>query len=244
MELYTYEIKTIVAEASVGIDVTFKEIQQTSLRDQVIQQVRQAIVEGQLKLGSPINENLLTEQLGVSRTPVREALILLERDGLIEAIPNRGFFVRMFTERDVLEFFSIRTNLENFAAELALDSMTEEDLRRLDAMIDCEQKAIEAGDFRRARSIDMDFHRFLVAYPKHSLLIRYWEEIVAQIAALLNNRAEAFPDYDEYLAIRDHCWIVDAYRARDLVAIHQANKTVNNRVYAECVASLARLQGC
>src|SRR5574341_1709889 len=98
----------------------FTTIQPVTLRDQVIEQVRIAITDGELRPGDHITESDLTEKLGVSRTPVREALILLDSQRLVEFVPNRGCFVRTFDERDVDEIFSMRTLLENFAAELIL----------------------------------------------------------------------------------------------------------------------------
>ena len=96
---------------------TLLKIHPVSLRDQVVDQIRTAIIQGQLKPGDHIVKQDLTDLLGVSRTPVREALLLLEQEGLVTSIPNRGFFVRVFTEQDVEHIFSMRTTLENFAGE-------------------------------------------------------------------------------------------------------------------------------
>lgn len=93
------------------------QIRPISLREQVVEQVRTAIIEGRLKPNDHITEATLTSQLGVSRTPVREALILLEREGLVVESPNRGCFVRAFTEGDIRDIFSMRTTLENFAGD-------------------------------------------------------------------------------------------------------------------------------
>ena len=102
---------------------SFKPIQPVNLRDSVVEQVRIAIIEGRLKPGNHLTEASLTRLLGVSRTPVREALILLEREGLVVAEPNRGVFVRVFSEADVDAIFSMRTTLENFAAERIIESL-------------------------------------------------------------------------------------------------------------------------
>lgn len=219
----------------------FSEIQPISLREQVVEQVRTAIIEGRLKPNDHIVEASLTKQLGVSRTPVREALILLEREGLVVSAPNRGSFVRAFKPEDVNAIFSMRTTLENFAAEITIDNFTEEEIQLLDDSIKHQLNSIESEDFKEVRSIDMSFHRFLVTQSNHPLLIRSWTEIVAQIAALLYIRAEGIPDYDEYLAIRDHTAIVDAYKKRDIAAVRAANQRINDRVAAECRFSINKL---
>ena len=208
----------------------FSPIQATSLREQVVEQVRTAIIEGRLKPNDHIIEKDLTEQLGVSRTPVREALILLEREGLIVSFPNRGSFVRDFSVQDVEMIFSMRTALENFAGELIIEHLNETDWGTLEDSIEAQRKAIERGDAQSVRSIDMRFHEYLLRKSQHPLLIRNWTEIVAQIAALLYLRRDAMPDYDEYLAVSDHQRIVDAYLKRDLEALYEANRSINQRV--------------
>ena len=212
----------------------FSPIQATALREQVVEQVRTAIIEGQLKPNDHIIEKDLTEQLGVSRTPVREALILLEREGLIVSYPNRGSFVREFSVEDVDMIFSMRTALENFAGELSLNRLDEDDWRSLERSTETQRQAIERGDAKSVRSIDMRFHEYLMRKSNHPLLIRSWHEIVAQIAALLYLRQDAMPDYDEYLAVSDHQRIITAYRTRDIEALRTANHDINNRVAGEC----------
>lgn len=218
------------------------QIQPVSLREQVVEQVRTAIIEGRLRPDDHVTEATLTEQLGVSRTPVREALILLEREGLLTFLPNRGAFVRALNEEDVEDIFSMRTALENFAAELVIERITDADMARLAALIDQQREAIDQNDFNRLRSVDMDFHRTLIHLSGNRLLVRSWEEIVAQIASLLYLRAEAMPEYDEHTAIRDHQLICQCYRSGDLNTLRDANRQINRRVASECQQALRLLR--
>jgi DNA-binding GntR family transcriptional regulator len=215
------------------------QIRPISLREQVVQQIRTAIIEGRLKPNDHITETTLTSQLGVSRTPVREALILLEREGLIIASPNRGCFVRAFTKQDVSEIFTLRTMLENFVGELILDKLIPDDFECLYNSVQQQAEALEQGDIKRVRSIDMEFHRYLVAKSDHNMLIRSWNEIVAQIAALLYIRAEHTLDYDETQSLCDHRAIVEAYQQRNLLRLHELNRQINGRVAAECQRAIA-----
>jgi DNA-binding GntR family transcriptional regulator len=217
--------------------MTFTAIHTLSLREQVVEQIRTAIIEGRLKPNDHIVEAALTQKMGVSRTPVREALILLEREGLVIASPNRGFFVRAFTPDDVRHIFTMRITLENFAAELVIDRLDESDFRHLNHLIDQQRQEIDQDNFERARSTDMAFHRHLIAASNHPLLARSWGELVAQVAALLHVRYAA-QVMDEYQVIEDHRRIVAAYRARDLAAVMQANQEINARVMAECQLAL------
>ena len=212
-----------------------------SLREQVVEQIRIAIIEGQLKPGDRITEKALTDQLNVSRTPIREALILLEREGLIVSVPYHGNFVRNFTVDDVSAIFSMRTTLENFAAQLNYEKFDDDDHTHLQDLIDTQRAYISRGDFKQVRSTDVAFHRYIINFANHPLLIKNWAEIGAQIAALLYLRAEAIPDYDEFLAVKDHQSIVDAYKKRDLEAVFSANKRINERVAGECLFAVKTL---
>lgn len=218
--------------------MAFSQIHPVSLREQVVEQIRLAIIEGRLKPNDHIVENVLTKQLGVSRTPVREALILLERDGLVMSYPHRGSFVRNFSVADVEDIFSMRTTLENFAGERIIDQLSSDDFVHFDQLIDTQRAAIAAEDFKRVRYIDMQFHQFIIEKSQHPMLIRNWRQIVAQIAAVLYMRAEAIPDYNEFLAVQDHSLIVDAYKKRDLAELMQVNRRINRRVAEECIFSV------
>ncbi len=219
----------------------FSHIRALNLREQVAEQIRIAIIEGRLKPNDHIVETALCEQLGVSRTPVREALIILERESLVVSIPNRGSFVRAFTPEDVSVLFSMRTTLENFAAELIIDKLTADDYQALQALVKRQRFQIEQGDFKLVRSTDMAFHQYLIDATHHPHLIRNWQEIVAQIAAVLYLRAEAQPDYDEYLAIQDHESIIAAYESRDLELVKAENRRINRRVEMECIRAIEHL---
>ncbi len=215
------------------------QVRVLSLREQVVEQIRAAIIENRFNPGDRITEAQLTEELGVSRTPVREALILLEREGLVVSAANHGSMVRAFGERDVDDIFSMRTTLENFAGELVIDNLETSDFSVLYESIDSQKQAIQHGDFKKVRSIDMAFHRYLIERSEHRLLIRQWSEIVAQIAAVLYLRAEAIPDYDEYQSINDHTAIAQAYQAHDLARLRTLNMNINRRVAGECRLGVA-----
>jgi len=221
--------------------MALSQIQPVSLREQVVEQIRTAIIEGRLRPNDHIVENVLTHQLGISRTPVREALILLERDGLVVSHPHRGCFVRNFTVDDVEDIFTMRTTLENFAGERIMDRLVEGDYLHLEALIEQQRKSIIAKDFKAVQTVDMSFHQYIVDKSNHALLIQNWRQIVAQIAAILYIRAEAVPDYDEQLVIHVHRLIVQAYRQHNLAELMRLNREINQRVAEECKFALKAL---
>jgi DNA-binding GntR family transcriptional regulator len=160
----------------------------------VRQSIEEQILTGALKEGDQIVEYRVARQMGISQTPVREALRTLERDGLVETFPHRGTFVRHVTRREAAERYTLGMELEAFAARLALPRLTESDYRTLNEIIDemaaaaerragrhtgpgAEQGAEQgAGGETFARSVELNnaFHRYLVERAGHELLLRAW----------------------------------------------------------------------
>jgi len=214
----------------------FFPVSALSLRDQVVAQIRDAIIEGRLRPRDRIPEITIAEQLGVSRTPVREALVILEHEGLVVATVNRGFCVRAFSALDVEHIFAMRILFENYAAELNIERLNHQDFVALEDLIEQQRIATIQGNFAQVRRIDMSFHRYLVAHSLQPLLLRNWTELVAQIAALLSLRAKSVA-YNELLAIADHTRIIEAYKRRSLAEVLLENREINRRVCSECVAA-------
>lgn len=220
---------------------TLLEVKPVSLREQIVIAVRAAIIQGRLRPGDRVVEAQLTKQLGVSRTPVREALILLEREGLVESSPHRGTCVRRYTAADVSAVFSMRTALENLSAEHFMPRVGDKDIVQLEAFVAEHKQHISRGRLEALRDADMAFHSYLIQCSQHPLAVRYWSELAAQLAALLYLRAEAFPTYDETQITKDHESIVDAYRHKNLAAVEAHNERINTRVCRECQAALVQL---
>jgi DNA-binding GntR family transcriptional regulator len=103
----------------------------TSLRAQVIDILRNEILSGRLQPGAILNERDLAKRLGVSKTPVREALTLLDHEGLVQTLPRKGYFVSAISVQDVHDFFDLRVILESAAARAAVAKITDEQLEEL-----------------------------------------------------------------------------------------------------------------
>src|SRR5471032_3174810 len=110
------------------------EISRVALHDQVVARLRTMLVEGRIAPGAKLNERTLSEQLRVSRTPLREAIKLLAAEGLVDLLPNRGAIAVKLTETDVLNTFEVLAELEGMSGELAAERMSEEELAEVRAM--------------------------------------------------------------------------------------------------------------
>ena len=129
------------------------------LRDVVFNTLRQAILKGELKPGERLLEIALAERLGVSRTPVREAMRKLEQEGLVVMIPRRGAQVASITEKDLNDVLEVRIALENVAIEKACKLITEEELGRL--WVAAKEFEKTKGNLVRLAEADVAFHEII-----------------------------------------------------------------------------------
>jgi DNA-binding GntR family transcriptional regulator len=147
------------------------QVREQSLRRLAYDSLRADILMGDLASGTPISESERAESLGISRTPVREAMQQLAREGLIEIFPKRGTFVVRLSARDVRESFELREAIETFAARLAAERRTDDDLERMRAALADPPAA--SGAIRYARAAD--FHRVIVQAARNRYLLQSFE---------------------------------------------------------------------
>lgn len=186
------------------------------LRLRVAAVLRDAILDGDLRPGTPLTETVLAGQLAVSRAPVREAMRILAKEGLIETRPYRGSLVRTITRRDVEEVYGLRHLHESFAVERIVRRHATADLARLEEVCTRMRGHAEQGDMRAVSVEDDRFHRVLIELADHELLLTIWIQLshrVRQIMSLRNLQIE-----DPHRVVANHVAIVDALRAKDLEA--------------------------
>ena len=183
------------------------------LRDVVFQTLRTAILKGDLKPGERLMELQLASKLGVSRTPIREAIRKLEQEGLARTIPRKGAEVAGMTEKDMEDVLQIRCVLEELAARLSCQNITDEEMRELKiAMVAFEEKTREGNVVELAKA-DVTFHDIIYRAADNPKLL-----------VLLNNLREQMYRYrTEYMKddrihpvlIREHKEMVKALESRD-----------------------------
>ena len=153
------------------------------LRDQVVAILRDAILTCRLEPGAVLNERELAEQLGVSKTPVREALSLLNHEGLVQILPRQAYVVTPITIRDVHESFDLRVILEGAAAELAAARITDAELAALDAVV-----AGEADSEAVAETLDrnVSFHSLIARASGNERLTALIERLLGEMPRLIS----------------------------------------------------------
>ncbi|MBO5330191.1 MAG: GntR family transcriptional regulator [Anaerotignum sp.] len=151
------------------------------LRDVVFNTLRDAILTGKLVPGERLMENQLAEKLGVSRTPVREALRMLELENLVELVPRKGAQVLDMSEKDIVNILEVRSALEGLATSVACKKMAKEDLQQLKNMEVDFEKAVADNDVEHFVDIDEDFHDLIFAATENDKLINIFRNLRIQL---------------------------------------------------------------
>ena len=141
------------------------------LREVVCESLRDAIRRGVLKPGERLMEIQLAEELGVSRTPVREAIRKLELEGYVIMMPRRGTYVASMSIRDINEIFEIRTALESLSNGLAAERITDEELESLQRLLVMIGGYVEEGNMDKIVETDIEFHDLLYKAARNSRLV-------------------------------------------------------------------------
>ncbi len=157
--------------ADLGEKVDKGQFRPKVLTEQVSQVLSEAILDGTLKHGEQLVETDLQKQLGISRSPLREAFRDLEKKGLVVIIPRRGTFVREITVADVQEHFPVRAALEGLAAREAYAHITGEQLEQMKQALLGMQRAGELGDAELYRQQHLKFHETFIQASGNELLI-------------------------------------------------------------------------
>ncbi|OQR28097.1 GntR family transcriptional regulator [Pseudomonas sp. Bc-h] len=183
------------------------------LHDTVVEHLRSFIIEGTLGAGTKLNERELCETLGISRTPLREALKVLAAEGLIEISPNRGASVARMSELEIREAFELMSGLEAFAGELACERITVDELDEIKAlhyaMIVCKNQNDLPGYYQRNRAI----HDLINLAARNSALRQTYMALNWRIQALRFRSNLQTPKWDR--AVHDHEEMIQALEARD-----------------------------
>jgi DNA-binding GntR family transcriptional regulator len=151
------------------------------LRDLVYAQVKEWILTGEFGSGEFLGEEALAERLGVSRTPVREALGSLQRDGLVEIVPHRGAFIRWPSPRDVEERFDIRIAIETLALRRGFPKLSQDVLRRLLDRVREQRGRIESASYQEIEELSIEVHMVVLEAAGNRRLIDLTHQLREQV---------------------------------------------------------------
>lgn len=186
--------------------------QSSSLRSQVFGRIRQDILCGRYARGDELTEAGLGAELGVSRTPVREALRQLELEGLVELIPNKGAFVTGISSKDVMDIYEIRSRLEGLCARWAAENITDQELDEMEEIMHLSEFHAQKEHYDKVFELDGRFHE-LMYEASHSRMLAHelsdFHQYVQRVRRLsIQNRVRSRFSNEEhnriFNALKDH----------------------------------------
>ncbi|WP_339949214.1 GntR family transcriptional regulator [uncultured Albimonas sp.] len=192
---------------------TFKVLEPDDLVTRIADQVVRAIGDGRLRPGEKVAEAKLARELGTSRAPAREALRLLESQGLIVSHPRRGFFVHAYDSKEMHDIYDLREVLEIHASRMALKRITEADLARLEAQVETLHRLGRAGAAQEQVAEDYRFHRMLCELGDNGQILRIFDQLATQLRAGIAIVGRLYDDPERIAASHDP--LMEAIRARD-----------------------------
>ena len=209
-----------------------------SLRGRVFQKLREDILSGRYKEHEELKEVAIGEELGVSRTPVREAFRQLELEGLIQIVPNKGAYVTGITATDVKDIYMIRSLLEGLCARLATEKITKEQLEEMEENIYLAQFHAAKGHMDQMAELDNRFHEILYEACDSKMLehtLRDYHQYVLRVRQkTLSTNTRGLASNDEHRQIMEAIKAGDADKAEKLANRHMLNaydNMVKNGLY-------------
>ena len=180
------------------------------LRDVVFESLRTAILEGKLKSGQRLMEVQLAEQLGVSRTPIREAIRKLELEGLVIMLPRKGAYVADMSFKDLIDVLEIRASLEGLAASLASGRRRDEDIEGLEKLAREFEESVKSGDIEEVLKKDVEFHEYIFSLANNKKLYQIINSLWEQVHRF---RVTYVSDYEASLSlVEEHNKIFEAIK--------------------------------
>ena len=184
-----------------------------TLREKILENIRDAILKGTLKAGERVSEPDLAERYGISRTPIREAFRQLESEGYLTVVPRKGAVVTALSERDVEEFYSIKSILEGYAARLAAEKLTDKDIERLKAINGRLSKLASVGDVKTFFRVHNEFHEQFIRASGNEKLLELIQQLLKKFDRL-RIASLSLPGRME-ISVQEHEKIIDAFESHD-----------------------------
>lgn len=192
-----------------------------TLSDNVANIIRKMILNGNLKAGERINQAQLADKLNISRGPIREALRLLQNEGLIKHETNKGTFVSTLSKQDAYEIYTLRALLESEAAQLAVSELTKADFDKLEKLLNQFSEAMKEEDLEQQAQYDIEFHMTIVEASKHQRLINMHRQLDIQVGAMFLTVANKVPLRVNQV-VKNHMILLDALKTKEKSTIKKA----------------------
>lgn len=193
-----------------------------SLRGRVFNKIREDILYGRFKKNDELRETSLSTELGVSRTPVREAIRQLELEGLVSVIPNKGAIVTGIDEKDVQDIYSMRSVLEGLGARWAVQNLTDEQIEQLEEIVYLSEFHLRKGHLDSLYELDNKFHGIIYEASNSRQLRHVLSDFHHYVE---RNRQASLSSYERaVISVKEHAELVEAFKNRNM---DEAEKLAN-----------------
>ncbi|MGE5614104.1 MAG: GntR family transcriptional regulator [Bacillota bacterium] len=183
------------------------------LREIIFDTIREAIIVGELKPGERLMEVQLAEKMGVSRTPVREAIRKLELEGLVEMLPRKGARVANLSEKEIMDVLEVRSTLDGLASSLSAMRITDDEIKELKQILAQFIACVEKNNLQGSIKKDVEFHDVIYRSSRNDKLIQISNNLREQVQRY---RVIYMKDYSSSKElIKEHTEICDAISRRD-----------------------------
>lgn len=232
-----------MSESMANYDIKHEVNDKYSLRGRVFQKLREDILSGRYKENEELKEVAIGEELGVSRTPVREAFRQLELEGLIQIVPNKGAYVTGITAKDVKDIYMIRSLLEGLCARLATENIIKDQLEEMEENIYLAEFHAAKGHMDQMAELDNRFHDILYEACNSKMLehtLRDYHQYVLRVRQkTLSTNTRGRASNEEHRQIMEAIKAGDAAKAEQLANRHMQNAYDNmvknglNEIYGD-----------
>ncbi len=210
-----------------GFDLKKEVTDKYSLRGRVFHRLREDLLSGKYKENEELREVAIGAELGVSRTPVREAFRQLELEGLIQIVPNKGAYVTGITAKDVKDIYMIRSSLEGMCARLATQNITPEQLEELEENVYLASFHASKGHMEQMAELDNRFHHILYeacdSKMLENLLQDFHQYVIRIRKKTLSTKERGIASNEEHRKIMEAIKAGDSVKAQQAATVHMEN---------------------
>ena len=195
-----------------------------TLEEQVVDRLREAIIDGAFEPGDQLNQAQIASQFGTSRGPIRAALIKLEEEGLVNNIPHHGTVIAELTRKTVQDIYGVRSVLEAYAVELATLNITEENIDCLSKIVHDMQEAANEGNTNKVIANDLAIHEKFMDISDNQALQQIWSQIYTRVRWVLSIRHRGYHNLrelaDSHIPLLEKVIQKDANGASEIMRSH------------------------
>ncbi len=195
------------------------------LKDHVYKRISDMIVNAELMPGDRITESSIADKFGVSLTPVREALIKLHADGVIDKIPHKGFYVKQYSEQEIRDIYEVFMALQILAIEISVKKFTEEDILAQSKLVDEMETSCELGDFKNYLAANRKVHDYYINKSENQYLIDTYQSICILPIPIFYFAEEDKEVKSMRKGIKDHRGLIKCFSDKDMTGVRKIMAT-------------------